>query len=138
MHSSNSDESYSSTIHCGLGPWKWVYDPKYKNPANPKDPFHLVGPNKYQYGDHTLWENKDTNKFYLYWRARTQNAGFRGYQLNDDCTDVAPETDTHIFNSPNREAPAFFSHEGNFYLWASGTLGWYVAYELVLLARCVS
>eukprot|EP00729_Bicosta_minor_P007001 gene7001-5759_t len=106
------------------GPWKWVYDPKYKNPANPKDPFHLVGPNKYQYGDHTLWENKDTNKFYLYWRARTQNAGFRGYQLNDDCTDVAPETDTHIFNSPNREAPAFFSHEGNFYLWASGTLGW--------------
>ena len=33
-------------------------------------------------------------------------------------------TDTHIFNSPNREAPAFFSHEGSFYLWASGTMGW--------------
>lgn len=42
----------------------------------------------------------------------------------DTCTGVRPETDTQVFCSPNREAPAFFSHAGGYYLWASGTLGW--------------
>ena len=59
-----------------------------------------------------------------YWRARTPQAGFRAMQLNDDCTDVVKATDTQVFTSPNREAPAFFAHAGSFYLWASGTMGW--------------
>lgn len=37
---------------------------------------------------------------------------------------VRLHTDTQVFRSPNREAPAFFSHDGSFYLWTSGTLGW--------------
>ena len=45
-------------------------------------------------------------------------------QLSEDCTDVIPSSDTKIFHSPNREAPAFFKHGGKYYLWTSGTLGW--------------
>jgi hypothetical protein len=45
-------------------------------------------------------------------------------RLDEQCTGVVPQSDTQLFRSPNREAPAFFSHDGNFYLWTSGTLGW--------------
>jgi hypothetical protein len=33
-------------------------------------------------------------------------------ELNETCTGVRPGTDTPVFRSPNREAPAFFSHAG--------------------------
>ncbi len=97
------------------GPWRWE--------GNPTDPFHLVG-GRYQFGDATLWSDPGTGKAFVYWRARTPQDGFRAMELNDTCTGVRPETDTQVFCSPNREAPAFFSHAGGYYLWASGTLGW--------------
>jgi hypothetical protein len=104
------------TASSPLGPWKWVIQAD-------STPFHLLG-DRYQFGDHTLWSDEETGKAYVYWRARTPQAGFRGMMLNDACTDVVQETDTHIFNSPNREAPAFFSTASGYYLWASGTMGW--------------
>ena len=85
------------------GPWRWV--------GNQTDPFTLVG-GKYQYGDSTLWTDPDTGKAYVYWRARTDLDGFRAMELDDACTGVRPASDTRIFRSPNREAPAFFSHAG--------------------------
>lgn len=97
------------------GPWTWVGDAR--------DPFQLVA-SRYQYGDATLWQDQSTGKAYVYWRARTPTDGFRAMELDDKCTGVVPETDTQVFSSPNREAPAFFEHLGNHYLWTSGTLGW--------------
>ena len=101
------------------GPWSWVVH-QGKTQA---DPFVLVG-SKYQYGDATLWADPATDRKFVYWRARTTTDGFRAMQLDSACTGVVPGSDTRIFRSPNREAPAFFSHKGSFYLWASGTLGW--------------
>ena len=100
-----------------VGPWEWVMH------EDTLDPMHEVG-GKYQYGDATLWKDERTGSAYVYWRARTDEAGFRGMQLDPSCTGVREETDTQIFTSPNREAPAFFQHDGHFYLWTSGTLGW--------------
>lgn len=101
------------------GPWRWVI-PDGKTQA---DPFVLVA-GKYQYGDATLWADPSSDKKFVYWRARTAADGFRAMQLDSTCTGVVPGSDTRVFRSPNREAPAFFSHGGSFYLWASGTLGW--------------
>ena len=104
------------------GPWKWALGMRGQSGI---DPMHLVA-GKHQYGDATLWQDPDNGKAYVYWRARTTDisGGFCGMELNEDCTDVVIESDTRIFDSPNREAPSFFKHKGKFYLWASGTLGW--------------
>ena len=99
------------------GPFEWVVE------REGADPFHLLA-GRYQYGDATLWSDAASGEAFVYWRARTREAGFRAMRLNDACTDVLPGTDTRIFASPNREAPAFFAHAGSYYLWASGTLGW--------------
>lgn len=45
-------------------------------------------------------------------------------ELTDDCLDVKPETDTQLFVTPNREAPAVFHYADQYYLWTSGTMGW--------------
>eukprot|EP01052_Picozoa_sp_SAG31_P043309 SAG31_NODE_7172_length_1767_cov_1.668465_1_plen_589_part_11 len=98
------------------GPWQWAA-------SNRTDPFKLVG-GKYQFGDATLFQDPGSGRSYAFWRARTPQDGFRAMELADDCMDVRPETDTQLFRSPNREAPAFFSYAKNYYLWTSGTLGW--------------
>ena len=68
---------------------------------------------------------------YAYWRTRVnpQQTGFRALKLTDDCTGIRPESDSQLFQTPNREAPAaFFYDEYNgsapYYLWTSGTDGW--------------
>ena len=114
------------------GPWSWVAAAKSNDNDNDDggdggddddSPFFLVD-GKYQYGDATLYQDPATLTTYVYWRARTTEAGFRAMELDDTCTGVRSETDTQIFTSPNREAPAFFEHDGSRYLWTSGTLGW--------------
>ena len=49
-----------------------------------------------------------TGRAYVYWRTRVnpQNTGFRGMELTEDCTDVKPQSDTQLFQTPNREAHA--------------------------------
>lgn len=37
---------------------------------------------------------------------------------------VVPESDTQLFTSANREAPAMFFANNQYYLWASGCDGW--------------
>lgn len=106
--------------------------------GNKTDPFHTVAPGNpnlpegYQYADATLFQDPRTGQSYVYWRTRVnpQNTGFRAMQLSEDCTEVIPGSDTQLFTSPNREAPAvFFFDEGRakpapYYLWTSGTDGW--------------
>ena len=113
--------------------------------GNATDPFHTVpptcpaGPGRcgnidsggrgdgYQYADATLYSDYPrSNRTYVYWRTRVnaQNTGFRGMELTPDCLGVVPETDTQLFTSPNREAPAMFFSRDQYYLWASGTDGW--------------
>ena len=45
-------------------------------------------------------------------------------ELTDDCLDVNRASDTQLFRTPNREAPAIFMHSNTIYLWTSGTWGW--------------
>ena len=45
-------------------------------------------------------------------------------ELTENCLDVRPDTDTRLFETPNREGPAMFFHNGLYYLWVSGTMGW--------------
>ena len=45
-------------------------------------------------------------------------------ELTDDCLDVKHESDTQLFQSSNREAPAAFFANEQYYLWTSGTNGW--------------
>ena len=105
------------------GPFAWV---------RAHDPFHTVAkgipnyPPGYQYADATLWQQPSSGRSYVYWRSRVDPAdtGFRGMELTDDCLDVVWESDTQIFRTPNREAPAVFSHAHRIYLWTSGTEGW--------------
>lgn len=107
------------------GPWQWVI-PKGAG----DDPFHTLAPGLpaypegYQYGDATLHTVAATGKTYVYWRARLRAVGFRAMRLTDDCTGVDSSSDTRIFRSPDREAPAVFDYAGSSYLWTSGTLGW--------------
>ena len=96
------------------------------------DPFHTVDPGNpnlpvgYQFADATLFQDPRTSKTYVYWRTRVnpQHTGFRAMELTDDCTGVRPESDTQLFQSPNREAPAVFFARAQYYLWTSGTMGW--------------
>ena len=37
---------------------------------------------------------------------------------------MLPESDTQLFTSANREAPAMFFANNQYYLWASGCDGW--------------
>ena len=107
------------------GPFSWVR----KHGA---DPFHTVAagipnfPAGYQYADATLWQHPSSGRAYLYWRTRVnpQDTGFRAMELTDDCVDVQWASDTQLFRTPNREAPAVFAHDDQIYLWTSGTWGW--------------
>jgi hypothetical protein len=100
--------------------------------GNKTDPFHTVDPGNpnlpegYQYADATLFQDPRTKKTFVYWRTRVnpRNTGFRAMELTDDCLGVKPESDTQLFTSPNREAPAVFYANEVYYLWASGTDGW--------------
>jgi len=100
--------------------------------GNRSDPFRTVNPGNpnlpegYQFADATLFQDPRTNKTFVYWRTRVnpQNTGFRAMELTDDCLDVKPETDTQLFTTPNREAPAVFFANEQYYLWTSGTNGW--------------
>ena len=74
-------------------------------------------PAGYQYADATLFQDpKDPRRIYVYWRTRVnpQNTGFRAMELSEDCLSVKPESDTQVFQSPNKEAPAVFFY-GNQY-----------------------
>lgn len=79
-----------------------------------------------QYADATLWQDPSSGEAYVYWRTRVNphDTGFRAMRLTDDCLDVDPSSDTQLFHTPNREAPAVFIHFGHVYLWTSGTWGW--------------
>ena len=94
--------------------------------GNSTDPFHAIAPGNYQFADATLFQDPKSSKAYLYWRTRVnvQHTGFRAIELTDDCTAVRPETDTQLFQTPNREAPAVFFAHDRYYLWTSGTMGW--------------
>lgn len=111
----------------------------FKFEGNTTDPFHTVYPGNpnlpdgYQYADATLFEDPRLRgrDHYVYWRTRVnpQQTGFRALKLTDDCTGIRPESDSQLFQTPNREAPAaFFYDEYNgsapYYLWTSGTDGW--------------
>ena len=80
----------------------------------------------YQYADATLFQDPKSNKTYVYWRSRVnpQNTGFRAMELTDDCLSIVPESDTQLFTSANREAPAMFYANEQYYLWTSGCDGW--------------
>jgi len=111
-----------ATSDAPTGPFRFVGDQT--------DPFRTVargGPNfraGYQYGDATLFQDPRTGRAYVYWRTRWHQTGFRGMELTEDCTDVRPESDTQLFATPNREAPAVFFANERFYLWVSGCMGW--------------
>jgi hypothetical protein len=45
-------------------------------------------------------------------------------ELSEDCLSVKPESDTQVFQSPNKEAPAVFFYGNQYYLWTSGVMGW--------------
>ena len=113
-----------ATSDAPTGPFRFVGDQT--------DPFHTVYPGNpnlpagYQYGDATLFQDPRTGRAYVYWRTRVnpQHTGFRGMELTEDCTDVRPGSDTQLFVTPNREAPAVFFANERFYLWLSGCKGW--------------
>ena len=108
------------------GPFTWV------RKHGSMDPFHTVAkgianyPPGYQYADATIWQHPNTGRAYVYWRTRVNpsNTGFRAMELTDDCLDVNRASDTQLFRTPNREAPAIFMHSNTIYLWTSGTWGW--------------
>jgi len=113
------------------GPFRFVG----KNASSPTDPFHTLDPGNpnlpagYQYADATLFVDPrpgEGKKTYVYWRTRVnaEHTGFRAMQLTDDCLGVLPSSDTQLFQTPNREAPAVFFARERFYLWTSGTMGW--------------
>ena len=112
------------------GPFTFV-----SNASGSDDPFHTVAagiknyPPGYQYADATLFQDPATSKSYVYWRTRMTTGldgttGFRAMQLTEDCHGVLPENDTRVTATPNREGPAMFFHEGTYYLYVSGTMGW--------------
>ena len=102
--------------------------------GNASDPFHTVYPGNrnlpagYQYADATLFQDPqgDDRATYVYWRSRVnpQNTGFRAMRLTEDCLGVVHGSDTRLFSTPDREAPAVFFHAGQYFLWTSGTMGW--------------
>ena len=104
----------------------------FKFVGSQTDPFHTIFPGNinlpagYQYADATLFQDPRTAKTYIYWRTRDnkQDTGFRAMELTDDCLDVKHESDTQLFQSSNREAPAAFFANEQYYLWTSGTNGW--------------
>ena len=113
-----------------IGPFRFV-----SNATGSDDPFRTIAkgimnyPPGYQFADATLYQDPQTHKTFVYWRTRITTGlsgptGFRGMQLTDDCRDVVPESDTRITATPNREGPAMFKHNGTYYLWVSGTMGW--------------
>lgn len=113
-----------------LGPFTFV-----SNRTASDDPFKTIAPGisnyppGYQFADATLFQDPATHKTYVYWRTRIENGlngptGFRGMELTPDCRDVSHGSDERIFASPDREGPAVFLHNGTYYLWTSGTMGW--------------
>ena len=107
----------------------------FEESATPGDPFHTIDPGNrnlpvgYQYADATLFQDPRSGSnatTYVYWRTRVnpQGTGFRAMRLTEDCLGVVPNSDTQLFQSPNREAPAVFFAHGQYYLWTSGTDGW--------------
>ena len=50
--------------------------------------------------------------------------GFRAMELSKDCRGVVPSTDLRVTVTANREGPAMFVHEKQYYLYVSGTMGW--------------
>lgn len=107
----------------------------FGNRSGTDDPFNTIAPgianfpSGYQYADATLFQDPHTLKTYVYWRSRLDTGangptGFRAMELTDDCLAVKEASDTRVFRTPNREAPAVFHHDGTFYLWTSGTMGW--------------
>jgi len=118
------------TADAPTGPYTFV-----SNASGSDDPFRTVAPGiknypaGYQFADATLFTDPKAFKSYVYWRTRmttgvTGATGFRAMQLTDDCHGVLPATDMRVTQTPNREAPAMFVHEGMYYLYASGTMGW--------------
>ena len=112
------------------GPFVFV-----SNRTGTDDPFNTVAPGipnyppGYQFADATLFQDPQTHRTYTYWRTRVTNGkdgptGFRGMELTEDCRGVTPASDTRITATPNREGPAMFVHNGEFYLYVSGTAGW--------------
>jgi hypothetical protein len=91
--------------------------------GNATDPFHTVAPGNrnlaagYQFADATLFQDPKSRKTFVYWRSRVnpQHTGFRAMELTDDCLAVKPESDTQLFTSPNREAPAVFFAHGQYH-----------------------
>lgn len=103
----------------------------FRAAGNASDPFHTVFPGNrnlpagYQFADATLHQEASGRAF-VYWRTRVnpQRTGFRAMQLSDDYLSVVPSSDTQLFPTADREAPAAFEHGGRHYLWTSGTEGW--------------
>ena len=107
-------------------------------PAGPYSPvrrssgeiFHHVSPQRYMYADATLFQDPVSGRAFVYFRTQVfarraaQNTGFHAMELTRDCTGVRPQTDTRLFQSPFREAPAVFHHAGRYHLWLSGCNGW--------------
>lgn len=118
------------TADAPSGPFTFV-----SNSSGSDDPFRTIAagiknyPPGYQYADATLFQDPATLKTYVYWRTRMTTGlngttGLRAMQLTDDCHGVLLESDTRVTATPNREGPAMFVHEGKFYLYVSGTMGW--------------
>jgi len=113
------------------GPFEFV-----SNKTGSDDPFVTVGegaknyPPGYQYADATLFQDPATHKTYVYWRTRMTKGvdgtatGFRAMELTTDCLGVVRGSDTRVTATANREGPAMFVHEGTYYLYVSGTMGW--------------
>lgn len=98
------------------------------NASGSDDPFMTIAkgiknfPAGYQFADATLFQDPQTDKTFVYWRTRITTGldgptGFRAMELTEDCLDVQPRSDTRVFETPNREGPAMFLHNGLYYLW---------------------
>jgi hypothetical protein len=105
------------------GPFKFV-----SNGTDSDDPFTTIAPGiknyppGYQYADATLFQDPTTFTTYVYWRTRTTTGldgttGFRAMELTPDCHGVVRESDTRVTSTANREGPAMFFHQGNYYLY---------------------
>ena len=111
------------------GPFRFVSNKTGDDPFRPVAPGVKNFPAGYQFADATLFQDPTTFKTYVYWRTRMSkgldgSTGFRAMELTVDCHDVVPGSDTRITATANREGPAAFLHEGTYYLYVSGTMGW--------------
>ena len=97
------------TSDAPTGPFRFT-----SNATGSDDPFMTVAkgihnfPPGYQFADATLFQDPKTYKTYVYWRTRIMTGidgptGFRAMELTEDCLNVQPDSDTRIFETPNRE-----------------------------------